>query len=139
MIHLQFIYLVKSVSDLINVICGNYFCQGHWRKCSNFCIKYIDVCQASIKLFQFLLFVKRYHISLTMNVHQVHHPQNHMAYMYMSQCLTKPTKWTKIWIFVFWYFLIEWTMRFKMVHKFLFCCDSFSRYWLSKGRRFNEI
>ena len=79
MIHLQFIHLVKSVSDRINVICGNYFCQGHWRKCSNFCIKYINVCQASIKLF---LFIKRYHISMTMKVHQVHHLQKHMAYMY---------------------------------------------------------
>ena len=48
MIHLQFIHLVKSVSYLINVICGNNFCQGHWQKCSNFCIKYINVCQASI-------------------------------------------------------------------------------------------
>ena len=32
--------------------------------------------------------------------------------------MTKPTKWTKVWIFVFWYVLIEWTMRFKMVHTF---------------------
>ena len=54
MIHLQFIHLVKFVSDLINVICGNNICQGHWCKCSNFCIKYINVCQASIKLFLFL-------------------------------------------------------------------------------------
>ena len=83
MIHFQFIHLVKSLSDLINVICGKNFYQGHWRKCSNFCIKYINVCQASIKLFLFLLFAKRYHISLTMKVHQVHHPQNHMAYMYI--------------------------------------------------------
>ena len=83
MIHLQFIHLVKPISDLINVICGNNFCQGHWRKCSNFCIKYINVCQASIKLFLFLLFDKRYHFSLTMKVHQIHHPQNHMAYMYI--------------------------------------------------------
>ena len=30
-------------------------CQGHWRNCSNFCIKYINVCQESIKLFLFLL------------------------------------------------------------------------------------
>ena len=77
MIYLLFIHLVKSVLDLINVICGNNFCQGHCRKCSNFCIKYINVCQASIKLF---LFVKRYHIWLTM---EVHHLQKHMAYMYI--------------------------------------------------------
>ena len=70
-------------SDLINVICGKNFCQGHWRNCSNFCIKYINVCQESIKLFLFLLFAKRYHISLTMKVHQVHHPQNHMSYIYI--------------------------------------------------------
>ena len=42
-----------GASDLINVICGKNFCQGHWRNCSNFCIKYINVCQASIKLFLF--------------------------------------------------------------------------------------
>ena len=42
-------------SDLINVICGKNFCQGHWRNCSNFCIKYINVCQERIKLFLFLL------------------------------------------------------------------------------------
>ena len=53
MIHLQFIHLVKSLLDLINVICGKNFCQGHWWKCSNFCIKYINVCPASIKLFIF--------------------------------------------------------------------------------------
>ena len=40
-----------GASDLINVICGKNFCQGHWRNCSNFCIKYINVCQASIKLY----------------------------------------------------------------------------------------
>ena len=40
-------------SDLINVICGKNFCQGHWRNISNFFIKYINVCQASIKLFLF--------------------------------------------------------------------------------------
>ena len=44
-----------GASDLINVICGKNFCQGHWRNCSNFCIKYINVCQESIKLFLFLL------------------------------------------------------------------------------------
>ena len=44
---------------------------------------YQRVSGISIKLFLFLLFVKRYHISLTMKVHQVHHPQNHMAYMYI--------------------------------------------------------
>ena len=70
-----------GASDLINVICGKNFCQGHWLNCSNFCIKYINVCQESIRLFFF--FVKRYHISLTMKVHQVHHPQNHMSYMYI--------------------------------------------------------
>ena len=57
-----------GASDLINVICGKKFCQGHWRNSSNFCIKYINVCQESIKLF--LFFVERYHISLTMKVHQ---------------------------------------------------------------------
>ena len=70
-----------GASDLINVICGKNVCQVHWRNCSNFCIKYINVCQESIKLF--LFFVKRYHISLTMTVYQVQHPQNHMAYMYI--------------------------------------------------------
>ena len=44
-----------GASDLINVICGKNFCQGHWRNCSNFCIKYINVCQESIRLFLFLL------------------------------------------------------------------------------------
>ena len=53
--HLQFIHLAKNLSDLINVICGKNFCQGHWRKRSNFCVKYINVCQASIKLFLYLL------------------------------------------------------------------------------------
>ena len=61
-----------GASDLINVICGKNFCQGHWRNCSNFCKKYINVYQKSIKLFLFLL---RDHISLTMTVHQVQHPQ----------------------------------------------------------------
>ena len=28
-IHLHYIHLVKSLSDLINVICGKNFCQGH--------------------------------------------------------------------------------------------------------------
>ena len=42
-----------GASDLINVICGKKFCQGHWRNSSNFCIKYINVCQESIKLFLF--------------------------------------------------------------------------------------
>ena len=70
-----------GASDLINVICGKNFCQGHWRNCSNICIKYINVCQESIKLF--LFFVKRYLISLTMKVLQVHHPQNHVSYMYI--------------------------------------------------------
>ena len=44
-----------GASDLINVICGKNFCQGHWQNGSNFCIKYINVCQESIKLFLFLL------------------------------------------------------------------------------------
>ena len=44
-----------GASDLINVICGKNFYQGHWRNCSNFHIKYINVCQESIKLFLFLL------------------------------------------------------------------------------------
>ena len=44
-----------GASDLINVICGKKFCQGHWRNSSNFCIKYINVCQVSIKLFLFFL------------------------------------------------------------------------------------
>ena len=44
-----------GASDLINVICGKNFCQGHWRNCSNFRIKYINVCQESIKLFLLLL------------------------------------------------------------------------------------
>ena len=35
--------------------------------------------------------------------------------------------------------LIELTMRFKLVHTLLFCCDPFSGYWFSKGRRVNEI
>ena len=56
MIHLRFIYLAKSLSDLINVIYGKNFCQGHWRKRSNFCIKYINVCQANIK--PFLLYIQ---------------------------------------------------------------------------------
>ena len=42
-----------GASDLINVICGKNFCQGHWRNCSNFCKKYINVYQESIKLFLF--------------------------------------------------------------------------------------
>ena len=29
------------------------------------------------------LFAKRYHISLTMKVQQVHHPRKHMTYMYI--------------------------------------------------------
>ena len=38
-----------GASDLINVICGKKFCQGHWWNSSNFCIKYINVCQESIR------------------------------------------------------------------------------------------
>ena len=46
-----------GASDLINVICGKNFCQGHWRNC----IKYINVCQESIKLFLFLLRDIKFH------------------------------------------------------------------------------
>ena len=61
--------------------------KAKWQKRSNCCINYINVCQASIKQ---LFSVKRYHISLTMKVHQVHHPRKHMAYMYiiLYECQT---------------------------------------------------
>ena len=75
------------VSDLINVICGKNFCQEHVRKRSNFCIKYINVCQ---EILTYFYFVKRYHISLAMKVHQDHHSRKHIAYMYiiLYECQT---------------------------------------------------
>ena len=42
------------------------------------------------QVLNYFFFVKRYHISLTMKVHQVHHLQKHMAYMYiiLYECQT---------------------------------------------------
>ena len=55
--------------------------------CSNFCIS-ISTCVRQV--LNDFFFVKRYHISLTMNVHQVHHVQKHMAYIYiiLYECQT---------------------------------------------------
>ena len=103
MIHLQFIHLAKSLWNLNNIICGKNFCQGHWvhwRKRSNFCIK-IATCVRQI--LNYFFFVKRYHISLTMKVHQVHYPRKHTAYMYIilyeCQTFVNNSQWhTQLWM-----------------------------------------
>ena len=42
------------------------------------------------QVLNYFISVKRYHIPLTMKVHQVHHPRKHIAYMYiiLYECQT---------------------------------------------------
>ena len=67
----------------------------------------------SDQVLNYFFFVKRYHISLTMKVHQVHHLQKHMAYMYIIlyeyQTFVNNSQWhTKLL-----YMTFEWLVPIK--------------------------
>ena len=87
MIHLQFIHLVKSESDLINVILGIILAKDIGGIVPTFA-ESISTCVRQV--LNYFFFVKIYHILLTMKVHQVHHLQKHMECMFiiLYECQT---------------------------------------------------